>query len=99
MGGVSSAVLKRTRVLGFAFNGMARTMNITDGFIKIIAEKQSGRIIGVHMIGPDVANMIAEATLAVQHNMTARDVAYTIHPHPTLSEAFRDAMFDVLAKS
>lgn len=82
----------------FAFNGMAMSMNKLDGFIKIIAEKQSGRIVGVHMIGPDTANLIAEATLAVQHNMTVREMAYTIHAHPTLPEAVKDALFDILEK-
>lgn len=80
----------------FAFNGMARAMNKTDGFIKIVAEKKSGRILGAHMIGPDVANLIAEATLAVQHNLTVSDVAYTVHAHPTLAESFKDALFSML---
>lgn len=81
----------------FLGNGMARAMGKTDGFVKVVAD--AGRdleLLGVHMVGPEAAALIAEATLAVGARMTVRQVAYTVHPHPTTSECFKDALFRLL---
>jgi dihydrolipoamide dehydrogenase len=80
----------------FAANSRARANGSTEGFVKILAEAgNAGRILGVHMIGPEVGNMIAEAALAIEFQMSAEDVARTCHPHPTLSEAIRQAAMAV----
>ncbi len=71
-------------------NGKARCMRERDGFCKVIVD-ESGAIVGVHMIGAHASDLIGEATLAVKHKLTARQVADTIHPHPTLTEVFREA--------
>ncbi|HOU33646.1 MAG TPA: FAD-dependent oxidoreductase, partial [Synergistaceae bacterium] len=81
----------------FLGNGMARAMGKTDGFVKVVADADRDlQILGVHMVGPEAASLIAEATLAVGARMTVRQVAYTVHPHPTTSECFKDALFRLL---
>ena len=79
----------------FLGNGMALAMGQTDGFVKVIAGRD-GKLLGVHMMGPETASMISEAALAIRHGMSVRDAAYTVHPHPTLSECFKDALFRTL---
>ena len=80
----------------FAANSRARANGSTEGFVKILAEAgAAGRVLGVHMIGPEVGNMIAEAALAIEFQMSAEDIARTCHPHPTLSEAIRQAAMAV----
>jgi dihydrolipoamide dehydrogenase len=76
----------------FAANGKAVTMNETDGFIKVIAEKDSHKILGVHIIGPHASDLIHEGTLAVQQGLTIEQLEETIHSHPTLSETFWEAV-------
>lgn len=80
----------------FAANGMALAMDRSDGFVKVVANRDDGRILGVHIIGPEAATLISEAALAVAKDMTVKEVAYTVHPHPTLSECFKDALFRIL---
>ncbi|PIE54874.1 MAG: acetoin dehydrogenase [Dethiosulfovibrio peptidovorans] len=80
----------------FAANGMALAMGHSDGFVKVISERVSGKILGVHIIGPEASALISEAALAVNRGLTVREVAYTVHPHPTLSECFKDALFRIL---
>ncbi|MFA5027503.1 MAG: dihydrolipoyl dehydrogenase [Candidatus Methylomirabilota bacterium] len=72
-------------------SGRARTMGRTEGMVKIISDPDSGRVLGVGMVGPHVSELIAEGTLAVQLCATVEDVMMTIHPHPTVSEAFLEA--------
>lgn len=76
----------------FLANGMALALGQADGFVKVVAGRD-GKILGVHMVGPEAASMISEAALAIRHGLSVRDVAYTVHPHPTLSECFKDALF------
>ncbi len=78
----------------FAANGKAMTLGETDGFIKIIADGLTHRILGVHIIGPHASDLIAEGTLAIQHGMTIEQIGETIHAHPTLAEAFLEAIMD-----
>jgi len=71
--------------------GRARTLGRTDGMVKILADPQTGSILGVGMVGPLASELIAEATLAVEMGATLEDLISTIHPHPTLSEALLEA--------
>lgn len=76
----------------FAANGRALSTNETDGFIKVIVSDPQETVLGVHMVGPEVSNLIAEATLAVEMGACAEDIIRTIHTHPTLPEAFPEAI-------
>ncbi|KAH7936573.1 hypothetical protein HPB49_001447 [Dermacentor silvarum] len=74
-----------------AANSRAKTNNETDGFVKILADKQTDRILGCHMIGWCAGEIINEAALAMEYGASAEDVARVCHAHPTVSEAFREA--------
>jgi dihydrolipoamide dehydrogenase len=63
----------------------------TDGFVKVIADKESEQILGIHMVGADVTDLISEAALAIEMGATLDDLALTVHPHPTLPEALMEA--------
>lgn len=75
----------------FLANSRAKTNNEADGFIKVLADKQTDRILGTHMIGPGVGELINEAVLAQEYGASAEDVARVCHAHPTCSEALREA--------
>ena len=75
----------------FTANGRARAMGDTDGFVKILAEKGTDRILGAHIIGPEAGTLIGEITLAIEFGASAEDVARTCHAHPTLEEAVKEA--------
>lgn len=75
----------------FTANGRARAMGDTDGFVKILADKATDRVLGAHIIGPDAGTLIAELTTAIEFGASAEDVARTCHAHPTLSEAVKEA--------
>ncbi len=75
----------------FAASGRAMAVRDTDGFVKVIADKESGRILGCGIAGPSASDLIGEACLAVKLGATVEQAASTIHPHPTLSEAFQEA--------
>lgn len=75
----------------FAASGRAMSLMETDGFVKIIADAATDEVLGVHMVGPEVTELIAEATLAIEMGATAEDLARTIHAHPTLPEAVMEA--------
>ena len=85
----------RTGKFPFTANPRARTNGYTDGFVKILAESETGRVLGVHIIGPDAGTLIAEAVLAKQSGASAGDIARTCHAHPTLSEALKEAALAV----
>jgi dihydrolipoyl dehydrogenase len=71
--------------------GRARTLGRTEGLVKVIAEPKSGLVLGVGMVGPHASELIAEGALAIEVGATLEDLAVTIHPHPTLSEAVMEA--------
>ncbi len=71
--------------------GRARTLGRTDGLVKVLADPRSGTILGVGIVGPMASELIAEGTLAIEMGATLEDIIVTIHPHPTLSEAFLEA--------
>jgi dihydrolipoamide dehydrogenase len=75
----------------FTANSRAKTNLETDGFVKFLSDKETDRILGVHIIGPNAGEMIAEATLAIEYGASSEDVARTVHAHPTLAEAFKEA--------
>jgi dihydrolipoamide dehydrogenase len=79
----------------FLANGRARCMDETDGFVKILAAKSTGLILGIHIVGPRASDLIAEAVTAMTFNATAQDLAMTFHAHPTLAEAIKEAALDV----
>ncbi len=81
------------RVLQFPFsaNPRAQILGETEGLVRIVCEAGSGRVLGVHMMGPHVTELIAEGALAVQTGATADDLAWTTHAHPTLTEAVLEA--------
>ncbi|MED4601607.1 dihydrolipoyl dehydrogenase [Paenibacillus validus] len=89
----------KTAKLYFQGLGKARVLGETDGFVKVVADEESGDIVGVHMIGAHVTDYIAEAALAQLLNATPWEVGQTIHPHPTLSEILGEAMLAVDGKS
>jgi dihydrolipoamide dehydrogenase len=78
-------------VFPFLASGRARAMEATAGFAKLIADKASDEILGVHIIGPLAGELIAEAVLAMEYCASAEDLQRTIHAHPTLSEALHEA--------
>jgi dihydrolipoamide dehydrogenase len=75
----------------FTANGRARAMGDTDGFVKILSDKTTDRLLGAHIIGPDAGTLIAELTTAIEFGASAEDVARICHAHPTLSEAVKEA--------
>jgi dihydrolipoyl dehydrogenase len=80
-------------------NGRAKVNQTTEGFIKILADAKTDRVLGVHMICADAGNMIAEAVLAMEFGASAEDIARTCHAHPTLSEAVKEAAMAVAKRA
>jgi len=78
-------------VFPFLASGRARALESTAGFAKLIADKTSDEILGVHIIGPMAGELVAEAVLAMEYSASAEDLQRTIHAHPTLSEALHEA--------
>jgi len=79
----------------FTANARAKVNHEAEGFVKVLADAKTDRILGVHMIGPDVGEMIAEYCVAMEFSAASEDVARTCHPHPTRSEALRQAAMGV----
>jgi len=79
----------------FSGAGRARCMGETDGFVKLIAHGRTDRILGVHIIGPRAADMIAECVLALEFGASSEDIARTVHGHPTFSEALMEAAMGI----
>src|SRR5204862_7895428 len=90
-----AAVSYRGGKLPSAANPRGQTNGYTEGFVKIRAESEPDRVLGVHIIGPDAGTVIAEATLAKEFGASAEDIARTCHAHPTLSEALKEAALAV----
>lgn len=85
----------QTGAFPFAATGRARAMEEPIGFIKMIADSQTDRLLGIHMIGPHVSELINECVLAMEYKASAEDLARTIHAHPSLSEAIHEAALAV----
>ncbi len=83
----------------FTANGRARTAGNTDGFVKFIADAETDELLGCHMIGPTVSEMIPEVVLAFEYRGSSEDIAITVHSHPTLSEAVKEAALAVTGRA
>ncbi|EGR48865.1 dihydrolipoyl dehydrogenase-like protein [Trichoderma reesei QM6a] len=83
----------------FSANSRAKTNLDTDGLVKILADPETDRLLGAHIVGPGAGEMIAEATLALEYGASSEDIARTCHAHPTLSEAFKEAAMATYAKA
>jgi dihydrolipoamide dehydrogenase len=83
----------------FSANGRARCLGDTDGFAKILSHGQTGRVLGVHIIGPRVSELISEAVTIMAYGGSVEDITLTPHPHPTLSEALRESALDAMTKN
>ncbi|KAB5542646.1 hypothetical protein GE09DRAFT_1135971 [Coniochaeta sp. 2T2.1] len=82
----------------FSANSRAKTNLDTDGMVKMLADPETDRILGVHIIGPNAGEMIAEGTLALEYGASSEDIARTCHAHPTLAEAFKEAAMATYSK-
>jgi dihydrolipoamide dehydrogenase len=83
----------------FSANGRARTMGEPTGFVKFIADATTDELLGCHMIGPNVSELIPEVVLAFEYRGSSEDIGITVHSHPTLSEATKEAALAVLGRS
>ncbi len=81
----------KTGSFPFKASGRAKASGDTDGFVKVLADNATDEVLGVHMIGPRAADMIAEAAVAMEYRASAEDIARICHAHPTYTEAFREA--------
>jgi dihydrolipoamide dehydrogenase len=75
----------------FMANGRARAMGATDGFVKVLADKATDKVLGAHIIGPDAGTLIAEIAMAIEFGASAEDIARVSHAHPSLNEAVKEA--------
>jgi dihydrolipoamide dehydrogenase len=91
----AAGVAYRVGKFPFTANARARANADTEGFVKIIADQKTDRVLGVHIINADAGTMIAEAALAMEFGATSEDIASTVHAHPTLNEAVKEAALAV----
>jgi len=82
----------------FSANSRAKTNLDTEGMVKFISDKETDRVLGIHIIGPNAGEMIAEGVLAMEYGASTEDIGRTSHAHPTLSEAFKEAAMAVFSK-
>jgi dihydrolipoamide dehydrogenase len=82
----------------FTANGRARAANMTDGFVKMLADKKTDRVLGCHIIGPEAGTLIHEVVMAMEFGGSAEDVARAFHGHPTLNEAVKEAALAVAGR-
>lgn len=83
----------------FSANGRARTMGETQGFVKFVVDKDTDEILGCHMLGPHVADNLAQVVLAMEYRGSAEDIGITVHSHPTLSETVKEAALASLGRA
>ena len=88
----------KTGSFPFKASGRARASMDTDGFIKVLADEATDEILGVHMIGPRAADMIAEAVVAMEYRASAEDISRICHAHPTFTESLKEAALDATGK-
>ncbi|MCE9606959.1 MAG: dihydrolipoyl dehydrogenase [Planctomycetia bacterium] len=79
----------------FSINGRAKALAQTDGYVKILADAKTDRVLGIHILGPRAGDLIAEAATAIEFGASAEDIARTSHAHPTLAEVIKEAAFAV----
>jgi dihydrolipoamide dehydrogenase len=90
-----AGIAYKTGKFPFTANGRAKVNKTTEGFVKILSDDKTDKVLGVHIIGPDAGTMITEATITMEFSGSAEDIARTCHPHPTLSEAVKEAALAV----
>jgi dihydrolipoamide dehydrogenase len=83
----------------FSANGRARSMGETSGFVKFVADARTDELLGCHMIGPNVSELVAEIALAFEYRASADDIGMTVHAHPTLSEVTKEAALAALGRA
>lgn len=83
----------------FSANGRARTMGAAQGFVKFVVDKDTDEILGCHMIGPGVSELLSEVVLAMEYRGSAEDIGITVHSHPTLSETTKEAALAALGRA
>ncbi|CAF9920046.1 MAG: dihydrolipoamide dehydrogenase precursor [Heterodermia speciosa] len=89
----------KTGSFPFSANSRAKTNLETEGMVKFISDAETDRILGIHIVGPNAGEMIAEGVLAVEYGASSEDVARTSHAHPTLAEAFKEAAMATYSKA
>jgi len=95
----AAGIAHRVGVFPFAANGRARAMGQTGGFVKILADTHSDRVLGVHLIGPGCSELVASAALAMSFGAASEDIRLTLFAHPTLSEALHEASLAVTGQA
>ena len=83
----------------FSANGRARSLGDATGFVKFVADAKTDEILGAHMIGPNVSELIAEVVLGMEYRASADDIGETVHAHPTLSEVTKEAALAALGRA
>lgn len=83
----------------FTANSRAKTNLETEGLVKFLADAETDRILGIHIVGPNAGEMIAEGVLAIEYGASSEDIGRTSHAHPTLSEAFKEAAMATYGKA
>jgi dihydrolipoamide dehydrogenase len=91
----AAGIAYRSGKFPFTANARAKTIAATDGFVKILADAKTDKVLGAHIIGPEAGNLIAEVVLAIEFGAASEDIARTCHAHPTLTEAVRQAAMAV----
>jgi dihydrolipoamide dehydrogenase len=91
----AAGIAYKTGKFPFTANARAKTIAATEGFVKVLADAQSDRILGVHILGAEAGNLIEEAAVAIEFGASSEDIARTSHAHPTLTEAVRQAAMGV----
>jgi dihydrolipoamide dehydrogenase len=94
-----AGVAYNTGKFPFTANGRAKANQQTDGFVKILADAKTDRVLGVHIVGSDAGNMIAEAAVAMEFGASSEDIARTCHAHPTLPEAVKEAALAIAKRA
>jgi len=94
-----AGVVYNTGKFPFTANGRAKANMTTEGFVKILADAVTDRVLGVHIVGADAGNMIAEAAIAMEFGASSEDIARTCHAHPTLPEAVKEAALAVAKRA
>jgi dihydrolipoamide dehydrogenase len=83
----------------FSANARARTMGENAGFVKLIADARTDELIGAHLVGPNVSELVAEVVLGFEYRASADDIGITVHAHPTLSESTKEAALAALGRA
>ena len=83
----------------FQANSRARTNHDSEGFVKVLTCAETNKILGIHIIGPNAGEMVAEGVLGMEYGASGEDIARTCHAHPTLSEAFKEACMATFDKA